>query len=205
MKLKISLAFRKWSQPLQLVFGKNVIEKMSTGTQFEAQKKEVETLKNLFDVANNLLTGKRSPTREQTLEKDAAFKALIDQLEKVAKLVEWHADFSELLALSAGFEVSRNQNIERSAATVPTDFVYIKVAKERCIRLQWKKGYQNDLHNLEFRVVGTDRWQKISIVKGTHLEITDLELGVFYDFRINSFRPNDAETEYVELLKVLFS
>jgi hypothetical protein len=181
--------FQRLSQDSLATFANNVVTLMSSDAQFSTLSEDIKVLKTRSEAYNLALSNKINGGRIATIEKNKCMKELLDQLVNVALLVDALSNGSEVIVLSAGFNV-RSTPTPISSLDVPS---VIKIENEKTmgqISIQLEKVKGAVIYGIEKRILvegqpeGT--WTNGDYISSSKTKVGGFEPATRYEIRLRA-------------------
>ena len=201
-------AFTKLSQDGLAIYAHQVISNMTADKQFANLKTNVEALKKSYDAYNQALVNNTNGGRIATIEKDTCKKELIDQMSKVAFLVDFQANGDETVILAAGFDV-RKPAANITSLNPPTVLKMINETEKGVVSVQLEKVLGATVYGIEKRIITEGQvdtaWSNGDYTSACRTKLTGLESGKTYQFKFRAIGNKGLVSEWSTAQEVLVS
>jgi hypothetical protein len=206
-KVKV-LAYKKLPQDSLATNVHNSVDLMTADAQFASAAAEVTEMKTRCTVYENALRENLVGGRMTTILKNDCKKALLQQMDVVAQLVNFISKGSELVILAAGFDISKPAQ-RYSELETP---ILLSATNEKAtgvVTIYFEKVGGAVNYGIEHRIVVEGEtlsvWKNGEYSTRAKCRITGLEAGKYYQFRIRAIGNNSLVSDWSNTEEVLVS
>ena len=189
MKNVLLSAFTKLSQDSLNTYAQNVVQLMTTDPLFTSLSPAVATLKTVRDAYSVALTNNVTGGQITTIEKNNCKADLLNQLTKVALMVELLADGNTTIILAAGFDL-RKAPKSYTSLDAPDVLSVTNESKPGLVTVQLVKVEGATNYGVEKRIVTAENpegvWVNGEYSSALKFELENLESGKTYQLRFRS-------------------
>ncbi len=202
--ITIVLSFKRLTQPELTTFTNNVIQKMTTDSQFSGLKPQVDALKTTYEQFMIAYANAAQGGKDRVKEKNTRLDALIEQLTTVARYIELLPNSTDETAEMAGFEVRKPKKPINELA-VPTKFKVVNEERHGSLRFSWDAVGGAVNYAIEYLVKGKDQWQNGIYSTSKDIIYPGFTPGDFIEFHVKAIGRKEITSDWSETVGIYVS
>lgn len=185
-KLTVKLGISKLTSTLLVEKGRNVHDSLLGNAGYPSLQAMLPDLAKVcddLDAANKAMEfhgGKVSSDNKQNCE-----RALRSMLKDIGGYVQGISEGDRTLILSAAFDVTK-QRTPLPVPEAPPALNVARTAELGVLKARWKRVHGAVLFYLEMRAEGATEWVRVATTTKANHEMTGLETGKKYSFRVQA-------------------
>lgn len=207
MKKVVLSAFAKLGQDALAVYASNVVNLMTTDTQFASLSAATAELKTCYDAYSLALNNNVNGGRVATIDKNNCKDALLSQLKKVALLVDILANGDEAIIMAAGFDV-RKDSESYTSLSAPDVLKLINETEAGLVTVRLAKVGGASNYGIEKRIKPEGEetaWQNGDYSSALKFQLKGLTSGKTWQFRFRGIGNKGLVSPWSSVVETLVS